>query len=153
MVPFDTKFSGIVGSITVRHKGTVQWVWEDDIGQTTIRNIPYTLFMPDSPDSILLSQKWAQVRASRNQDESAHCITDPHSIRLVWAHGEHNKTVALDPHTNIVILRASPEVTLDALTNVFSDDSFEPGDPSYLDSVGDISFAHPSEGEPTSPDS
>ena len=71
----------------------------------------------------------------------------------MWYHGEHTKTVALDPHTNAAILCASPEVTLDALSNIVSDDKFDPGDPSDRDSVGDISFDHPSEGEPTSHDS
>ena len=153
MVPFDAKVSGIGGSVTVRHKGTVQWVWDDNLVQTTVYDIPDTLFMPDSPARILSPHHWAQGRASRDKDDSSHCITDPHSIRLVWAHGEHSKTVAMDPDTNVAILRASPEVTLDALTNVVSDKKFDPGDPSDRDSVGDISFAHPSEGEPTSHDS
>ena len=109
--------------------------------------------MPDSPAQILSPQHWAQVRASRDKYDSAHCITNTHSIRLVWAHGEHTKTVALYPHTNVAILRASPEVTLDALPNVVSDDEFEPGDPYDHDSVRDISFAHPSEGETTFHDS
>ena len=153
IVLFDAKVSSIRSSVTVRHKGKVQWFWEDDLGHTTVHDIPGTLFMPDSPDRILSPQHWAQVRASPDQDDSAHCITDPHSIRLVWTHGEHTKTFALDTHTNVAILRASPEVTLDALPNVVSDDKFDPGDPSYLDSVGDISFAHPSEGETNSHDS
>ena len=149
MVPFDAKVSGIGGSVTVSNKWTVKWVCEDDLGKTTVHDIPDTLFMPDSPDHILPPQHWDQVRASRDKDDSAHCITNPHSIRLVWDHGEHTKTVALDPHTKVAILRASPEVTLDALPNVVSDDEFDPGDPSDCDSVGDISFAHLSEGEPT----
>ena len=91
--------------------------------------------------------------ASCEKDDSAHCITDTHLILLVWAHGEHTKTVALYPHTNVAILRASTEVTLDDLPNVVSDNEFDPGDPSDRDSVGDISFAHPSEGETTSHDS
>ena len=109
--------------------------------------------MPDSPDCIFSPQHWAQVRASRDQDDSAHCITNTHSIRLVWAHGEHPKTVALDPHKNVAILCASPEVTLDALPNVISDNEFDPGDPSNRDSVGYIYFSHPSERKPVSHDS
>ena len=143
MVPFNAKVSGIGGSVTVRHKGKGQWVWEDDLGQTTVHDIPDTLFMPNSPDHIFSPQHWAQVRASCDQDDSSHCITDPNLIRFVWAHGEHTKTVALDPHTNVAIVRASPEVTLDTLPNVASDDKFDPRDPSNRDSVGDISFAHP----------
>ena len=70
VVPFDTKVSGIGGSVTVRHKGIVQWVWENDLGQTTIHDIPDNLFMPNSPDRILSPQHWAQVRASRDKDYS-----------------------------------------------------------------------------------
>ena len=33
VVPFDTKVSDIGGSVIVRNKGTVQWVWEDDLGR------------------------------------------------------------------------------------------------------------------------
>ena len=109
--------------------------------------------MPDLPDCILSPQHWAQVRASHGQDDSAHCITDPHSIHRVWSHGENTKNVTLDPHTNVAILRASPEVTLDALPKVVSDNEFDPGDTSDRNSVGDISFDHPSEVEPTSHDS
>ena len=53
MVPFYAKVSDIGGSVNVRHKGTFQWVWEDDLGQTTVHNIPDTCFTPNSPDLIL----------------------------------------------------------------------------------------------------
>ena len=71
----------------------------------------------------------------------------------MWDHGEHTNTVALDTHTNITILLASPEVTLDALPDVVSDNEFDPGDPSDCNSVGEISFTQPLEGEPTSHES
>ena len=100
-----TKVNGMGGDTTAILKGTVRWSIDDDNGRKHTFDIPNTYYAPTTPFRLLSPQHLAQ--ATKDQDGTGADVNGSR-CRLYWQQQQHERTIPLDTHTNVAMIRSSP---------------------------------------------
>ena len=103
--PVDTNVKGIGGNASATHVGAVKWSITDDTGKIHEWLIPNTCCNKQPPHRLLSPQHWAQ---ERQQGRLSKCVTCHDAVEMFWAKCQCMRTVPLDEHTNIALIRSQP---------------------------------------------
>jgi hypothetical protein len=80
-----TNVRGVAGMVAATHKGTVEWLLEDDSGKIHKVLLPGTYLVPTMPSRMLSPQHWAQQAKDFSPDpEGTSCLTTAKHIVLYW---------------------------------------------------------------------
>jgi len=86
-------------------RGTIRWVWDDDMGVKTVFLIPNSYFVPQAVAKLLCPQHWAQEAADHAPiQHGTGCDTNDTSVTLYWDQRSKTRTVPLDPSINVGII-------------------------------------------------
>ena len=103
----DARINGIGGSLPLM-TGTIRWRLEDNGGQTHTVILPGSYYVKESPACLLSPQHWAQVS---DQPDGVWCTTGHEDITLHWNGGRNQRTVKLDPRSNVGSFTSAPSYT------------------------------------------
>jgi hypothetical protein len=95
--------------VTVSKRGTVKWSYLNDDGCVHDQYIPNTYYNKESPYCLFSPQHVAQLASDDYPDRNGTCdITYADSLVLMWEQKRQTRTVAIDPATNIFLMRSAP---------------------------------------------
>jgi hypothetical protein len=101
---------GIGGKqIMANKKGTVKWSYLNDDGCIHDQYIPNTYYNKESPYCLYSPQHVAQIARDDNPNDDGTCvITYADKLILLWEQRTQQRTVMIDPATNIFLMRSAP---------------------------------------------
>jgi len=93
----------------VTAKGTIKWSFEDDQGRKHTFLIPGSYLAPGAPGRLLSPQHWSKVTGSNTRDtKGTWQATYDDKVVLHWNENTSQRTVLLDPLTNVATIRSAP---------------------------------------------
>jgi hypothetical protein len=103
------KVNGIGGKQVIANKrGTVRWSYLNDNGCVYEHLILNTYYNKESPYCLLSPQHVAQMANDHYPDRDGTCITTyADTLVLAWEQRTQQRTVAVDPATNIFLMRSA----------------------------------------------
>jgi hypothetical protein len=106
----EMKVNGIGGKqVVANKKGTVRWSYLNDDGCVYDHYIPNTYYNKASPYCLLSPQHVAQMANDHYPNRDGTCITTyADTLVMMWDQGKQQRTVAVDPSTNIFLMRSAP---------------------------------------------
>lgn len=87
--------------------GTLQWRLEDDQGAPHKFTIPNSYYVPSGGVRLLSPQHWAQTQSDKARRGSG-TTTSYDRVVLYWDNHRHQRTIPLDPSTNVATLSLAP---------------------------------------------
>jgi hypothetical protein len=107
--PIQSRVKGIGGPLMVTAKGTIKWSFEDDQGRKHTFLIPGSYLAPGAPGRLLSPQHWSKVTGSNTRDtKGTWQATYDDKVVLHWNENTAQRTVLLDPFTNVATIRSAP---------------------------------------------
>jgi hypothetical protein len=101
---------GIGGKqVTANKKGTVKWSYLNDEGYVYDHYIPNTYYNKESPYCLYSPQHVAQMASDDYPDRNGTYITTyAETLVMTWDQLRQQRTVKIDPSTNIFLMRSAP---------------------------------------------
>ena len=109
--PSGQKIRGISGTARAAKVGTVLWAIQDDKVGTHAIKIPNTYYVPSIPCRLLSPQHWAfESKDDLPAKDGTWCATFKDKVILQWDQRKYQRTIHLDPSSNVAILRLAPGI-------------------------------------------
>ena len=94
-----------LGNTIARYKGTVQWVIQDQHGESVAFTLQNVLLVDNLPFRLLSPQHWAQC--AKLTHGKCYTVIDEDQITLFWNGGKHYRRIPLSS-SNIAVLTTAP---------------------------------------------
>ena len=123
--PVNMNIRGL-GQAKATTKGTVQWAFTDDQGQSQTFSIHDTLWVPSLTNRLLSPQHFAQTQVQQSD-----CVITDTAVVLSWGNHRYVKTIPLND-SNIGVMRTAPGIRKFAAFYTATSTSTEASEPKQI---------------------